>query len=729
MSNFDYLSIHFSVISVSMKWLKNTTLYHKLLFFFLALGILPALLVGVYVFYKSKHAIIDRTFDQLTSVRKVKTRQIEGFIYDRSRELDLISQLNDVQEMFYNFSQREPSVHLIENTNIYNRFLKDYLSRHKYFEKIYFSMETPAESYSFEISKDTNRNICNSDSLEFFTEALKHLHSKSSKHISDYVITQQKKAPSIFISKLIEFPFNKQSGVLTLQLSSEAVNEIMLEKTPADGLGNSGESYLVGKDFMLRSSSRFSTHSMLKTQVKTDGSIQAFNGEEGTSIIKDYRGILVLSSFGSLSIPGLDWIIMVEMDEKEALGSIRSIENDLIFIYLLVGILVVGLSLALSKGVVSPLNKLKDAALKVGEGDYDITLSESENDEIGALILTFNKMTARIKSQTSQLKEREERLGHFYDATVDGIFLHENNHPLLVNKALIVFSGYSEDEIMQLRLDQLIKLKDSDPAKISEPYETVAICKNGSEFPVEVQENHVDYKGRKIKACVIRNIAKRKEIETALQIERRKSMSSLFDGQEIERQRLSRDLHDGLGQTLIALKLQLESKENKRLAGEDRNLIEEINEINKTIDEVRQICNNLRPPVLSEFGLDNAVRQLCELFEKRTSIKIEYNSSGDLTILNDKIVSYLYRIIQEGLNNSLKHSKCSVINIYIHKENTFVMLIIEDDGIGFEQAKIQKGNGIYNMKERAALLNGTCKISTSPGSGTIVTIKIPITHE
>jgi signal transduction histidine kinase len=215
-----------------------------------------------------------------------------------------------------------------------------------------------------------------------------------------------------------------------------------------------------------------------------------------------------------------------------------------------------------------------------------------------------------------------------------------------------------------------------------------------------------------------------------LQKERSIRMQSFIDGQEMERQRLSRELHDGLGQLLIAIKLKLES-----LIYTDRSkllyTIEGIKSLfDKTIDEIKRISYDLMPAVLYEFGLSKAILNLCEDIENRTRLNISYNFEGDAEILNDKVFkTYLFRIVQEALNNIVKHAEATKIVLSIKFENNEILLKIEDNGKGFEVKKhlnSLKSNGIYNMRERVNLLNGSFEIKSEVNKGTMITVIIPV---
>lgn len=346
---------------------------------------------------------------------------------------------------------------------------------------------------------------------------------------------------------------------------------------------------------------------------------------------------------------------------------------------------------------------------------------------------SFNKMSARIHQQTKELKEREQHLEHFYKATYDGIILHEHGKPVLINQAICNMTGYSEKEIMKMPLSKIVLQKNVQTTfKIPlKPitYETETIKKDGKKIFVEVQESAIEYEGKLIRALVLRNITKRIEVEKQLQDERLMRLSWVIDGQEIERSRLARELHDGLGQSLIALKLKFESIEAEN--EKNRRLHEDLNKLfNKTIEDIRRISHDLMPSGLTQFGITTALRNLCNEITESTGKIVEFDADPKLEDLklSQKFSLALYRIAQEAINNSIKHSDALQIAVNLLKMENHVLLSIADNGKGFKYESTYKfvGNGIYNMRERVNMLGGTFEVNSELNQGTEVVVRFPI---
>lgn len=230
-----------------------------------------------------------------------------------------------------------------------------------------------------------------------------------------------------------------------------------------------------------------------------------------------------------------------------------------------------------------------------------------------------------------------------------------------------------------------------------------------------------------MEVMVIRDISERKAIEDELREERINRLRSVIDGQEQERQRLSRELHDGLGQTLVAIKLRLESIPLESLGDQARTIGLVKQMFNQTIEETRRISNNLMPAALTEFSLAVVLRNLCNEVEANSGITISLVVGVLPESLDMLTKTYAYRIVQEALTNMVKHSEASrtVVSVFsdIHK----LYLHIEDNGKGFVKSRItSSGNGLYNMRERANLLGGKFDLITSPGKGTMVKVEFPV---
>ena len=219
----------------------------------------------------------------------------------------------------------------------------------------------------------------------------------------------------------------------------------------------------------------------------------------------------------------------------------------------------------------------------------------------------------------------------------------------------------------------------------------------------------------------------------AEQFKRDKEMlQKLVTAQEDERKRIARDLHDQLGQQMTALRLKLET--TKKLCHDNEALCAEIDEIQaiaKNIDsDVDFLAWELRPATLDDLGLVVSLKRYIQEWTQHSGVKAEFHASGlENTRLDSEAETNLYRITQEAFNNIWKHAAATRASLLIEKQKNSVVLIIEDNGRGFdinEKYNRNKGIGLIGMQERAALIGGTLEIETSQDQGTTVFVRVPI---
>ncbi|HEX4899937.1 MAG TPA: CheR family methyltransferase, partial [Pyrinomonadaceae bacterium] len=246
----------------------------------------------------------------------------------------------------------------------------------------------------------------------------------------------------------------------------------------------------------------------------------------------------------------------------------------------------------------------------------------------------------------------------------------------------------------------------------------------GEELEIKVRERTAE--------LALSNEALRSEIQEKERSEaaRRRLLEQLVNAQEEERRRLARDLHDQLGQQLTALRLKLESLRAMK-KGNAPATIDEIQRIVNQLDaDVDFLAWEVRPIALDELGLEMALANYANQWSSHFNIAAEFHSRGlDDNRLPPEIESNFYRIAQEALNNCAKHSQCQHADIIVERHHHHAVLIIEDDGVGFDtQPEIQalRAMGILGMRERAVLMGGTFEIESTPGKGTTVFVRVPL---
>ena len=209
----------------------------------------------------------------------------------------------------------------------------------------------------------------------------------------------------------------------------------------------------------------------------------------------------------------------------------------------------------------------------------------------------------------------------------------------------------------------------------------------------------------------------------------RELSSALQNKIEEDRQRIARELHDDIGQNLLILKMNLINKYRDIIknAGMEKEFQESIDSLQKILLELKIILYDLKPPVLEELGLIMALSSLINKISGVGLLKGSLNVIGFEERLNPKLEIALFRIVQEAINNILKHSYAKEFSVQLIKQNNILKMLIYDDGIGFNSNNGKSdGFGLLNIKERVENFKGVFKIDSSNNGGTLLVVEIPV---
>jgi signal transduction histidine kinase len=208
----------------------------------------------------------------------------------------------------------------------------------------------------------------------------------------------------------------------------------------------------------------------------------------------------------------------------------------------------------------------------------------------------------------------------------------------------------------------------------------------------------------------------------------RDTVRRVISAQELERQRLARELHDETGQALTSILLGLKAiRAADTDAGAERAETDVRDLVVQALQDVRSLAVELRPTALDDFGLVPALERLAGTFEERSGIRTAVESSLSDERLPPEAETALYRVVQEALTNVVKHAGAETVSIVVARRGPGVSAVIEDDGRGFDAAEVRDDAlGIVGMRERLALLGGTLAVESTPGIGTSLVAYVPL---
>lgn len=244
-------------------------------------------------------------------------------------------------------------------------------------------------------------------------------------------------------------------------------------------------------------------------------------------------------------------------------------------------------------------------------------------------------------------------------------------------------------------------------------------AKNGRYYWVDTTiVPFVDEQGRPYQYLAIRHeVTQLKETEEQLQ----RMMSQLMHVQEEERKRLSRDLHDGIGQSLFSLKISID----RMIAeGGSPGLQQLGQEVAHLMEEVRSLAREMRPSVLDDLGVVPALRTYIENFERHYGIHVRFESNLRRRP-NLLAETTIFRIVQEALTNIGKYAGVSEASVTLQDTGDGLEAVIADKGAGFNRKDAGRGVGLFSMEERARAVQGELEIDSAPGRGTTVTLRLP----
>ncbi|MDB4040724.1 PAS domain S-box protein [Methylophilaceae bacterium] len=390
-----------------------------------------------------------------------------------------------------------------------------------------------------------------------------------------------------------------------------------------------------------------------------------------------------------------------------------------------------------------PINKMLDAIDKIGKGGFDARLPHFNVPEFRSIALNFNAMGSSLQKTMFENK----RLALIAQQTADAVIIHDEKMNISFwNRSAERIFGYKKKEVLgktarlivpdslKKELDKNLTLMKKN--KFIHDFKTKRVAKNGKLIDVSISASPlIDPKTKKLIGDIVsmRDISERILAQKSRdELKQNRKLTTIIQGHiEDERRSLARELHDELGQYVSAIKIFAQNINNKSEGNKDIKMSASsvTSAANQIYDGMHNIIRKLRPGALDNLGLSETIKDAVSTWKKQhKNLKFSLKIVGEINDLGEAININIYRMIQEAMNNALKHSNANEITIKLNIIKNSLKLEFYDDGVGFDTKilKDSKQFGLIGIKERVQSLKGTFDLQTSPSNGARLIILIPI---
>lgn len=374
---------------------------------------------------------------------------------------------------------------------------------------------------------------------------------------------------------------------------------------------------------------------------------------------------------------------------------------------------------------------------------YNATVYKNEKGEIQGVFAAAHDITISKRAEVA-LRESEEKYRKLVEQSPDAVLIHVDGIIHFVNTSSVrLFEAASKEELIGKKIIDLVhpdfkqvvrqKVKKIIEKEVNVPtIEEKLISLKGKIFYADVTATPINLSGKNSVQVVARDITERKEAQEEIH-NSKKQLEQLYkhlnDVRENERAEISREIHDELGQSLTALRMDLSSIKEKVIDKilVDKKINDMIGIVNYTLKKVQKISATLRPGMLDDLGLVPSVEWYCHEFHERTDISCNCMLK-EIPMLNQNLTLTLFRILQEGLTNIIRHAKAKNVDVELFASDGTIILKIIDDGVGASQEKLNSKNslGLMGMRERLKQFNGALEIISSLNKGTTLVVSVPI---
>lgn len=382
------------------------------------------------------------------------------------------------------------------------------------------------------------------------------------------------------------------------------------------------------------------------------------------------------------------------------------------------------------------------------------------------VLLAFEDLTEQMRSDAA-VRRSERALREMLGAASEAILIANGNGLITyANEMAARTFGYPLDELTGMSIERLVpeerREEPQEPEELFTPphggpaaeaagagdgatgalgsnREVRGRRKDGTLFPAEVGLSVMEGEQGPLVVAFVSDVTARHEAEARISAYKKNLQEMAFDAalvEERQRRKLAMDLHDNIGQTLALAQIRLKAAQSAaapadHAAGFARDLAEGIKLIATAITDTRELTFELSPPVLYDLGLPAAVAWLGEQLESQHHLHVTVEADEPFEKLEDETAGLLFRAVRECLTNVVKHARTHEAQVSIHRHDGTLTVVVADQGAGFDSVKLKKyeaakGFGLFSVREQIMRLGGTFEASSSPESGTRITLQIPL---
>jgi two-component system sensor histidine kinase UhpB len=393
--------------------------------------------------------------------------------------------------------------------------------------------------------------------------------------------------------------------------------------------------------------------------------------------------------------------------------------------------------------VLTGLADMELALETMANGAQDYLIKGEFDERLLAKSIQYSIERNRIRESLKESNESYRNL--FYNNPLP-IFIWDlhNMRILEVNDIAQQEYGYTREQLLNMTVLDLRVEKEHDLTKkfIQEFIETDLTKrsdiwyhrkKSGEVMVLDISSHKIDYKGVTAILAIHNNITEKIRLEEKLKEERLLKQKEITEAtiqvQEKERYEISTELHDNVNQQLTVAMMYIASAQQK-MPEQSALLKQSSSFILNAIEEIRKLSQNLVTPLIKHFGLSKAIEGLLDDISGANTFSIELTADA----FYEEDIKYdfklnLFRIVQEQMNNIIKHAQASTVNLELKRDDKKICLKISDNGIGFDVNKQHKGIGIYNIISRTELYSGVVNVKSAPGDGCSIDICFPVKKE